>query len=187
MKRDRRYGGHAYVDTERGRLWLDDTIRDEGPGGGFASVPWALARYGRVLRLRPGEMWLLERLIQHHWTEDDLPHLSFRKLAQQACVSRETLKQYRDRLLALGYIERVEQPARRNGAYPDRRVYYRLDGLWLALAICIALDPCSKWAERNAGPITLAEARGIMQNCKAFDLDVDALETLAERRGEYVR
>jgi hypothetical protein len=191
-----RFGGEWSwsLDKEKDGLKLNigKVISGEGPGQGFAMLPWALDEYEKVLRLRPGESWLLKRMLAHAWTYGGEVFLSMRAISLRACVTRPTLTSYLRRLVDLGYIRRLSK-----GKGNDQRVRYDVSGLYGALALCIAADPRSKWSTEH-GPLSVERVRGLThsgphgQNGNGnghkkpkavwFDLDFNALQELAKRR-----
>jgi len=167
-------------------LNIGETIVAEGPGGGAAMVPWCLDHYERMLRLRPVESWLLRRMLAHAWSWRTPVYLSLSKIEAESKVTRKTLSTTMSRLQELGYVYCVS-----DGVGDDRRRRYDVTGLCVALAICVACDPWSKWAQENGGPLSVEEARRSghvvylpdgTQKTVSFDLDFDALHWLAERQ-----
>jgi hypothetical protein len=171
------------------KLNIGEAIRGEGPGEGFAMLPWALDHYERVLRLGPGEAWLLKRMLVRAWEYGGLVYLSMRKISFESCVSRNALQRYVKALTKLGYIVEVGR-----GAGADHRVRYDVSGTYAALALCIAADPASSWARAHGGSLSLAVAKskthtlpsgspnGHKPPVTRFNLDFRALEQLSQRR-----
>lgn len=179
-----RFGGAWGWELEDGSyLNISEAIRGEGPGQGFAMVPWILDHYERALRLQPGETWLLKRLLKHAWEYDSVVYVSQRKIAIEANITRPTLRRYFRRLEELGYIHRVS-----NGTRTDRRKRYTVSGLLAALALCVAADPSSKWSRARGSslPLDFIRSRKHMtagETTRGFDIDLGAIRKLAERNG----
>jgi len=173
----RRFGGGSGWDLPDGRrLDVGEAITMAGPGGGFAILPWALMRYGRALRLRPPELWLLSVMLQHAWTFDTPTFVSMRKLELCAMVDRVTLWRYIRTLEGLGYVRCVS-----DGEGRDRRRRFDCRGAYHALALCIGCDVTSPWAQTH-GPLTRDEAMRLTGlDGQAFDIDFDAIDRLAAR------
>jgi DNA-binding MarR family transcriptional regulator len=175
-------GGWGWPIGDSDRLTISDAIMCAGPGDGVAVLPWALDRYERALRLRPGETWLLKRMLKHAWTHEGEVFLSQRKISFEARVSRNTVASYVARLEKLGYIRRLN-----NGDATDRRIHYSVSGIYAALALCIAADPTSVWAQQH-GAVTRQwvatrhyNVPGHEEDTVTFDLDWWALDRLAKR------
>ncbi len=169
-----RFGGPAGWNDEG--LFLGAAITGEGPGEGFAMVPWALDKYERALRLRPGESWLLRRFLKHAWTFGRPVFVSLRRISREAGVSRNTVSTYLKHLEELGYVHCVS-----DGEAFDRRKRYDVSGIYAALAICIAADPTSNWAKAHGGPIPVTQAMGLRGYATRplFCIDFDAITGLA--------
>jgi len=58
IKMASRFGG-VYADGTT----LGQFILEEGPGGGFYSLPIALDKYEKLLGIKPEEAWLLKRIL----------------------------------------------------------------------------------------------------------------------------
>ena len=172
-----RFGTNSGWDLPDGRrLDIGEAVTSAGPGGGFAMLPWALMRYGRALRLRPGELWLLGVMLQHAWTFDTPVFLSMRKLEATTLVERTTIWRYLRTLEGLGYVRCVS-----DGEGRDRRKRYDVRNAYCALALCVACDPTSAWAQTH-GPLTREEAMRLTGlDGQAFDIDFDAIDRLAAR------
>jgi hypothetical protein len=86
------------------------------------------------------------------------------------------------RLQKLGYVHVLS-----DGQGSDRRRRYDVSGLYVALAICIAVDPTSKWAKSHGGPVSVARTQRLSHSIPGskarvwFNLDFDALEELVHR------
>jgi len=172
-----RFGaGNAWLLSGGRRLDIGEAVTSAGPGQGFAMMPWALMQYGRALRLRPAEAWVLATLLAHAWEFDGLVFPSLRKMSTGAQIGRATLWRTLRNLQRLGYIRCV-------GAGPggDRRKRFDVRGVYSALAICIAVDPTSAWAKAH-GVLDRDEARQLRgPNGQTFDLDFGAIDALARR------
>lgn len=173
-----RFGGDTGWDLGAGvRLNIGDALTMAGPGKGAAIVPWALGRYGRAMRLRPGEMWLLKYMLEHAWEFGQAVYLSMRKTELTIVVDRSTLWRYLRQLERLNYIVCTS-----GGEGRDRRKRYDVRNAYAALAICIAYDESSRWATNAGQALTREKARGLTGlNGGAFDLDLDAIDALNER------
>ncbi len=183
-KIENRWGGKWDWPIDSGRrLVISDAVMSGGPGRGLAITPWALNRYERVLRLKPGETWLLKRLLALAWTFNGHAYPSFRKMSLESDCSPNTLRKYARRLEELGYIRQVD------ASNPcDSRKHYSVAGTYAALALCVAADPTSPWAKRHGGALspewasTLAfSGPGYESAPAAFDLDWGALNKLTNR------
>jgi len=172
-----RFGTNSGWDLPDGRrLDIGEAVTSAGPGSGFAMLPWALMRYGRALRLRPGELWLLGVMLAHVWSFDGEAFLSARKLELCAVTDRVTLWRYIRTLEGLGYVRCVS-----DGQGRDRRKRYDLRGVYCALAIATAYDPTTPWAQRH-GRLTRDEAMRLTGlDGQAFDIDFGAIDRLAAR------
>lgn len=182
-----RFGGDWHWKLADGQqLTISEAIQGEGPGEGFAMLPWALDRYERVMRLRPGEAWLLKRLLAHSWEYGSEAFLSLRRITYESSVSRSTLQAWMTRLEQLGYVRCLS-----DGTRIDKRWRYDPSGAYGALALCIAADPSSRWAQMNGGAVPIAEIRpkafsgpNGQGDPVRFDLDFEALAALAARMGQ---
>lgn len=182
-----RFGGDWNWKLADGKpLKISEAIRGEGPGEGFAMLPWALDKYERVMRLRPGEAWLLRRLLAHSWEYGSEAFLSLRRITFESNISRSTLQAWMTRLEHLGYVRFLS-----DGTRTDRRWRYDPAGAYGALALCIAADPSSKWAQANGGAAPITEIRSKtfsgpngQGDPVRFDLDFEALAALAARMGQ---
>lgn len=178
-----RFGGTWGWYLKDSKLPIGEIIEAEGPGQGFALMPWALDKYERALRLRPAESWLMRRLLKHAWEFGAPVFISLRRTAIEADVSRSALQGYMTRLIRLGYVRVVSV-----GVGLDRRKRYDVSGLYAALALCIAADPTSEWA-KAFGVLPVERARSLtfappgVEQRWGFDLDFDALRLLAQRAG----
>lgn len=169
-----RFGGQWFWELgENERLYIGQTVEAEGPGKGVAMFPWILDHYERMLRLRPGETWLLKRMLKHAWKFRGLVYISMRKVAREAIVDRKTLTTWTKRLLELNYITLISR-----GEGSDRRRRYDVSGIYAALVLCIAVDPNSRWSQERGEPLPIEAARGLTHNRRRFDLDFDALDIL---------
>jgi hypothetical protein len=185
---EQRFGGGYYIKLADGtELHFGFAITGEGPGQGVALYPWVLDKYERVLRLRPPVSWLLKRLLKHGWERDAIVFVSLRRICLEADVERSTLQTYMKYLVQRGYIDLLEE----DGG-PDRRNRYEVSGIYAALAICVALDPTSKWATDH-GSISIREAKRLGHKYKEsgrrvkFDFDFSALERLVERHSQTLK
>jgi len=181
---EERFGGRAAFNLAKygfeGHFAIGRIITGEGPGDGAAFYPWQLDRYERVMRLRPGETWLLKRLIKHAWELGRPVYISLHKTEIEADVSRSTLQKWMHRLEELHYIELVSE-----GRPHDPRRVYDVSGTYVALAICIMADPTSKLATDRGNPIPVKLAKSLRKDDEhCFDLDFQALERLAQRKDE---
>ena len=179
----RRFGGNEKVRVgQRYSVDVGDLIMGEAPGVGVAAVPWILARYERVLRLRPADSWLLQRLVRQAWSLGKPVYPSIRKMEAEACVSRSTIHEYMIRLKKLHYIKVVSR-----GSRFDKRIRYDVSPLYAALALCIMADPMSKHAKKGGlmadEPTAKRWAKGwpFMGKNYTFNLDFDALYALDRR------
>jgi DNA-binding MarR family transcriptional regulator len=138
-----------------------------------------------VMRLRPIHAWLLKRLLKHAWEHRKPVYVSVRKMSLEAKVSRTAISTYLKALEEMQYIRRVADCVSRR----DRRVPYDVSGAFAALAICIACDPTSKWAEQNDGPMSIEQAVVLAADdgSEPFSLDWEALAVLAKRKDQVLR
>lgn len=174
----RKFGGGWYWKFgEDERLYFGETIEAEGPGKGVSMFPWILDRYERMLRLRPGETWLLKRMLKHSWKFKGLVYISMRKVSREALVTRPTLTEWIKTLVKRNYITLSSQ-----GEGMDRRRRYDVSGIYAALALCIAADPGSKWSQRRGGPLPIEVIKGLRHNKQHFDLDFKALQQLSPQK-----
>lgn len=127
-------------------------IGGEGPGKGFASYPWILDDYERVLDLSPEESWLLHRMLKHAWKQDTLVHISMARVCRDARISRPKLDGLIKSLLQKGYIA----VAGRGHSLTDHRVRYDVSGVITALAVAVMMDPDSKWGQAH-GAVTFEQ------------------------------
>jgi len=173
----RRFGGGSGWDLPDGRrLDIGEAITSAGPGGGFAILPWALMRYARALRLRPGEVWLLGVMLAHTWSFDGEAFLSARKLELCAVTDRVTVWRHIRTLEGLGYVRCVS-----DGEGRDRRKRYDMRGVYCALALCVAYDRTTRWAQTH-GPLSRVEAMRLGGlDGRTFSIDFDAIDRLAAR------
>lgn len=179
-----RFGGDWGWDMPDGcRVSIGDVICGEGPGQGFQMLPWMLDEYERALRLRPGEAWILRRMIAHAWEYRGVVFLSMSKITDQAMIARKTLDAYLCRLQNLGYIKLIS-----NGAGLDRRKRWDVTGIYAALTLCAMANPASTWSQSHGGPMPLEwiETRGhtwVDGTLTTFDIDTKAIRKLARRKG----
>lgn len=185
----RRWGwGEQWFFAGDRELDIGEAVQGEGPGSGAVIYPWALDRYQRVLRLRPGTVEVLRRLLKHVWEWDGQAFPSQRLMELECMLSRKAISGHLARLKELGYIRQVDGWQR--GA--DSRVHFDVRGIYAALALCIACDPTSEWSKKYGGPLGQREVREFgfyvdrEGKAKAFDLDWQALDALTIRSGEWV-
>jgi DNA-binding HxlR family transcriptional regulator len=186
---EKRFGsGYCWQVNDRVVDLYDVISRGSGaPGGGWAAYPWALDNYERVLRLAPTDTWLLKRLLRQAWKFGDSVYFSQRKLAMQASITPKTIRRSLRKLERLGYIRRI-------GTREDGMVEYSVVGLYIALMLCVLADPSSPWAEENEGPVPTDVVLGRWGLCDSagkqtyyrFDLDLDALYQLANRKSPFL-
>jgi len=182
---DRWGGGVGWKVGDGNILLMGETIAGEGPGKGWAALPWCMDKYERVMALRPQDTWLLKRLLKHAWNYDGEVFISQRLVSIEARVARNTVHAILDRLTRLGYIERLSD---REG---DDRNHYSVKGFYAALAQCVGMDPASKWSQTN-GSITHDEARAKVFQRKSgenvrFKFDMLALKRLVARNNKDAR
>lgn len=149
-----RYGGRVGVDLPDGDTsTVGALLTQEFQGEGFVMIPGVLSRYERVLRIRPGESWLLQRMIHKAWRFGTPVYISLRKLERQACVTRGTVHQWREHLAELGYIRRLttENPF-------DARIRYDVSPVYGALALCILVDADSNYVRGGGQRLSHVEA-----------------------------
>jgi hypothetical protein len=174
-----RFGGDlSWPLPDGGIANVGHVITGEGPGEGFTMLPWAMDRYERVMRLRPGETWLLKRLIKHAWRSNGECFISQKKLEREADVTRKTVRCWFERLEKLNFVERLPQPE------GDGRHHYALDGFYAALSLCILADPKSKFSQERGTYLDWEQAMltGFHQRSGKwvrFDLDFHALADLS--------
>jgi len=169
-------GGRRWSLPDGTKLDVGEVITSAGEGKGVALLPWALYQYGRTLRLRPEDRDVLAAMLAHVWTADGAAYLSIHKLERTVVTTRNRVKRIFARLEELGYIVRL--PPKKG----DQRRYYSVKPLYDALALCIACDPKSDWANEY-GVLSPDVARGLRGSDGArFDLD---LETLAQRQNGH--
>jgi hypothetical protein len=140
----------------------------------------------KLCGFRPGETWLLKRLLAHAWEYGSEAYLSLRRLTFEANISRKTLQTYVTNLERLGYVRFLS-----DGNGSDKRWRYDVTGAYGALALCIAADPTSAWAAEHGGALPIETVRRKRHSGPhgkktpvAFDLDFAALAALAGRKGE---
>ena len=118
-----------------------EAILSEGAGGGWYALPWMLEKYERVLDLKPSEAWLLTRMLKHSWDSDTLVHISFRKVERKAKITAKTVRKLARSLTQKGYIKLEKDCASFKG---DQRNRYDVNGIYIALLVCLVFDPSSK-------------------------------------------
>jgi hypothetical protein len=181
----RRFGGAwgwtINRDGDERRLSIGEAIQSAGPGEGVVMLPWALDHYEAALRLKPGESWLLRRMLAHVWTYGGQVYLSLRKISFESGVSRTTLHTYVKKLVKLGLIRRIPDEERelKDG---DKRVCYDVSPTYAALAIAIACDPHSEWSKANGGPIPREVANTLGTGTRRPPHNFSALDKLEARR-----
>lgn len=175
---ERRWGGDYEVSlTDDVRVNIGQAIYHEN---GFRAIPWLLPKYERALQLKPLDAWLLYRYVGHSWEWGKPVALSVRKMKLEADVSRDTILKAQRRLEQLGYLRRLSY------AQGDT-VSYDVKGLFIALALCIAVDPTTERAESGEKTISVEQAQAFIEEHKLpYRIDFYAIERLTRRKGNYL-
>jgi hypothetical protein len=120
---------------------------------GVAAIPSALYYYQGQLDLSAQEVWFVSAILACKWTSD-LPHPSLKKLAAQAGVGEQWLRELRARLEQRGYLQVLAQHDTRGSQQANR---YDFAGLFARLEACILADPPAANAIQQAGPPAAAD------------------------------
>ncbi|HET7075860.1 MAG TPA: hypothetical protein VFM49_00285, partial [Chloroflexia bacterium] len=120
---------------------------------GVAAIPSALYYYQGQLDLSAQEVWFVSAILACKWTSD-LPHPSLKKLAAQAGVGEQWLRELRARLEQRGYLQVLAQHDARGSQQANR---YDFAGLFARLEACILADPPAANAIQQAGPPAAAD------------------------------
>lgn len=115
---------------------------------GVAAIPSALYYYQGQLDLSAQEVWFVSAILACKWTSE-LPHPSLKKLAAQAGVGEQWLRELRARLEQRGYLQVLAQHDARGGQQAN---CYDFAALFARIEARILADPPAANAIQQAAP-----------------------------------
>ena len=73
----------------------------------YASTPWPLDKYEKVLGLKPNERWLLDKFLKHHWRLGGYAFPNLTRIEKESDVCRTSIDNYMKKLKWKGYIHKI--------------------------------------------------------------------------------
>lgn len=132
-----RFGGAQKITVGDVDLVISHEILWGGDKGdkGWAPATAALLRYRSALGLNSTDFELVQRLMIRDRGMGTWATVSARAIERDGGPKQNTFKSFADRLEAMGYLAKRVPPAGSREGRND----YNLDGLWKALALCVAV------------------------------------------------